>query len=96
MTIGSNPTSQQLNTDLIALVVRVRDDCRDISDLAQQVAKAGGLTALESAGFTAPEATAYQQVLDYLSTIAGIFHGTATQGTTFNFEDATAGFVLGT
>jgi hypothetical protein len=92
--VGNQASAAQLNAELAGLITRVRDDLRAVSVLQQQVT-AIGAAGLTAAGFTAPDAATYMNALSYLSTVAGVFQGTATQGSIFNFENALAPYAVG-
>jgi hypothetical protein len=94
MPVGDVPTSASLNGELGGLIVRLRDVCHDISELQMQVTGIGqgGLVA---AGFSAGDATTFMNAVSYLNTVAGVYQGTATQGSTFNFDNALSAYVVG-
>lgn len=94
MPVGDNPTSAALNAELAGLIIRLRDVCQDITVLQTQVVGFGN-AGLQGAGFSAGDATTYMNAVSYLSTVAGVYRGTATQGSQFNFDNALAGYVVG-
>lgn len=97
MSVGASIGSDQVNNILTALAVRLRDDMRQIYNLNQAVNGQGqGLAYLESIGYSAADnpdnpggvsdAALALSVLSYLNTVAGVYFGTATQGSEFNFD----------
>lgn len=94
MPVGNSPTSASLNAELAGLIIRLRGTCQDIAELQKQVTGIG-TAGLQATGFTADEAAVYLNAVSYLNTVAGVYRGTATQGSTFDFDNALSGFVVG-
>jgi hypothetical protein len=101
MTVGNQATLAQVNSQLSALSLSLRNNLQAITNLYEYVNAAGGNTGL-SAGFTAlgfssPDAATASNLLGYMNTIAGCYNGTVQQGgsggtgaTDFNFGNALA------
>lgn len=89
MTIGTAPNAGSLNAQLTATAVQLRAAAAAVITLAEFINQEGA-AGLQTIGFTAADATAYVNMIGYLSTVAGVYYGTATQGTQFNFDTALA------
>lgn len=98
MTVGLAVGSGQVDVNLINYAVGLRDLMQNISNLSTWINGQGnGLAFLEELGYgSTPDASNPGSVSDaqmalnliaYLNTIAGVYYGTATQGTTFNFNN---------
>lgn len=87
MPAGQQPTIPGLNGSLTGVALRLRDVCRDIANLNQQIGNLGtsGLIAL---GTDSPTATDMVNSAAQMNTVAAVYFGTATQATTFDFNDA--------
>lgn len=91
MAAGSQSTQASINQALTANAVLLRDVCQSIAFLNEQINGGGAGTAyLESLGFSAGDAADALTKLGYLNTVSGVYKGTATQASTFSFENATA------
>lgn len=97
MSVGATIGSDQVNNIITALAVNLRDVMRQIYNLNQAVNGQGaGLAYLESIGFGSDanpanpgdisDAQLALNVISYLTTVAGVYFGTATQGSEFNFD----------
>ena len=97
MPVGSVIGSDQVNNLITALAVRLRDVMQQIADLNLAVNGQGaGLAYLQAVGFgsaanpanpgSVSDAALALSIISYLNTVAGVYFGTATQGTTFNFN----------
>jgi hypothetical protein len=94
MAIGDQGTvagiNQTLTTNALAmrnLMQQILDDQEGITDL--------GLAGLEALGFSSGDAANVITMFSYMNTIAGVYKGTLTQGTTFNFDNALSGLWAG-
>lgn len=87
MAVGSQPSQGNINQTLTTLALSLRDLANQIVDQRTYLNKLG-TSGLEGIGFTASDASTVLQQIDYLGTVADLYHGTATQATAFNFEDA--------
>lgn len=90
MSVGNQATSAAINASLTALAVQLRDLCGQIRNFQTYVTTLG-TTGLEGAGYTAPDAASVQAMASYLNTIAGVYFGTASQASDFNFDNALSG-----
>ena len=99
MPVGSTIGSDQMNNIITSLAVRLRNVMRDIYNTNLGVnGQAQGLAYMQSIGYSnTPNAAnpggvsdaAYAlNMISYLNTVAALYFGTATQGTTFNFDQA--------
>ena len=97
MPVGSAIGSGQVDDIITALAVRLRDTMRQISNLNLAVNGQGaGLAYLESIGYSGTanpanpgnvsDAQLAQNMISYLNTVAGVYFGTATQASEFNFD----------
>jgi hypothetical protein len=91
---GSQNTKAGIDGLITDLARRIANDCAAAAALNKYIGKLGvaGLQALDPAygagtqpADAAPDAVAKAAILN---TIAAIYYGQATQGTTFNFDDA--------
>ena len=89
MAIGTQPSVIGLNTQLSGAAVQLRNAMFAAQQLAV-FANAEGLAGLELIGFAAADATAFLSMVSYMNTVAGVYYGTATQGSGFNFDNALA------
>lgn len=98
MAVGQAVSSGQVDNDLINYSIALRDLMIQITNLSTWINGQGqGLAYLEGLGYGDTPDTSNpgnisdaQQALNliaYLNTIAGVYYGTATQGTTFNFNN---------
>ena len=97
MPVGATIGSGQVDNIITALAVRLRDTCRQISNLSVAVNGQGqGLAYLESIGYSSTanpanpggisDAQYAQNMISYLNTVSAVYFGTATQGSEFNFN----------
>lgn len=89
--IGYESTLGQanLNTMLGSAAVNLRNACEAVLQL-WSVVNSLGVTGLEGLGFTDTDAQAFFSAANYMQTVAGIYYGTGTQATAFNFDNALA------
>jgi len=99
MPVGATIGHDQVNNTITSLAVRMRDLMEDVRHLDLEVNGQGnGLAYLQSIGFDGAANPANpggksdaQYALDtisYLHTVSGVYAGTATQATAFNFDQA--------
>lgn len=90
--IGLQVNAQQLNTMVGQTAVNLRNACQAAANL-QEFIVAQGTSGLTSApiSMSAQDAASIQAICSYMSTVAGVFFGTATQGSDFDFDSALAG-----
>lgn len=97
MPVGATIGSGQVDNIITALAVQLRNVMQEISNLSLAVNGQGaGLAYLESVGYSGTanpanpggvsDAQLAQNIISYLNTVAGVYFGTATQGTAFNFN----------
>lgn len=87
MAIGNQPNVAQLNSQAAQIASTWRSTAQQT--LALQAYVTGlGQAGLVTLGFSSADATAFITVVNQMSTMAGLFQGTATQATTFNFQNA--------
>lgn len=87
MAIGNQPNVQQLNSQAAQLASTWRSTAQQTLALQAYVTALGqaGLVAL---GFASADATSFTTAVNQMATMAGLFQGTATQATAFNFQNA--------
>ena len=97
MPVGAVIGSGQVDNIITALAVQLRTVMQQIGNLNLAVNGQGaGLAYLESIGYSGvanpanpggvSDAQFAQNMISYLNTMAGVYFGTATQGTAFNFN----------
>lgn len=97
MPVGAQTSQATINGSITSCAVQLRQVCQQIHNLSTQVNGQGnGLAMLEAIGFSsAPDpdnpgdisdALLAQNVIAYLNTVAGVYFGTATQASQFNFD----------
>jgi hypothetical protein len=82
--------------------VALRNDCDAIRNLQEQYQNVASLVAIGYGSAANPanpggvsDAQLALNMINYLNTVAGVYRGTATQGTTFDFSNATCGLWAG-
>jgi len=85
--IGNQPNVQQLNSQAAQLAATWRSTAQQTLALEAYVTGLGQ-AGLVSLGFASADATAFITACNYMTTMAQVFQGTATQGTDFNFQNA--------
>lgn len=87
MAIGNDPTAAQINSQGAQIAMQWRAVAQ--ASLAYQAyVVALGQAGLVAKGMTSADATALLTAANYMATNAQVFQGTATQGSTFNFQNA--------
>jgi len=89
MAIGEQPTVASMNQELTSYVQQIRALMTQIQGFTEDVNDMGA-AGLQAVGFASADATAYMTDAGYLTTIQGVYFGTATQATDFNFDNAFA------
>lgn len=87
MSVGTQPNQGNINQTLTQLALAIRDLANQMVDQRAYLNKLG-TTGLEAVGFSAQDAATVLTMIDYMGTVADLYHGTATQATEFDFEDA--------
>lgn len=87
MAAGQPPTLALFNNQLTGFAVQLRHLMEQVSDVNLQVGKQG-TSGLQALGASPADATDIINRWAQLNTIAALYFGTATQATTFNFDDA--------
>jgi len=87
--VGTQPSVASMDQNLTNAAVQLRNVLQTISNLSNEINGQGtGLATLEAIGYSSGDATTVLNMLSYMNTIAGVYYGTATQGTDFNFNQA--------
>lgn len=97
MSVGTQADNANVNNALTNISVNLRALMTQITNLSTWINGQGdGLVVLAELGYsTVPTATnpggvsdaqLASNMISYLNTVAGVYYGTATQGTTFNFN----------
>jgi hypothetical protein len=97
MPVGAVIGSDQIDNVITSLAVSLRDVMRQIYNLNLSVNGQGaGLAYLTSIGYSGTanpanpggisNAALALSIISYLDTVAGVYFGTATQGSQFNFD----------
>jgi hypothetical protein len=98
MSVGLQGSSQVVDNALTNISVQMRNMMGSITNLNTWINGQGnGLAALEELGYSSAanpdnpggvsDAQFALNMIAYLNTIAGVYNGTATQATTFNFNN---------
>ena len=85
--VGVNYTSSQIDSNLTILTNALRKVMEQLSDQTKQLDNMG-VAGLETAGYSAADAATVMQFVGYLNTVTGVYYGTATQATDFDFDNA--------
>jgi hypothetical protein len=94
MTVGTQPTQATINQQLTAMALAMRTDLRNISNFQEYVVSLG-LAGLEALGFAPADAQLVLNMASYMNTIAGVYFGTITQNSDFDFDNALCGLWAG-
>jgi hypothetical protein len=87
MTVGNQLSKSSVDASITNLSVGMRNLMQAVQDLSLNVnGQATGLATLEALDYTTDDATQALAAISYLNTVAGVYFGTATQGTDFNFN----------
>jgi hypothetical protein len=87
VTVGNQASSGSVNNAITSLSVQMRGVMQAVSDLSTFVNGQGtGLATLESLGYDSTDAQTALNMISYLNTVAGVYFGTASQATEFNFN----------
>lgn len=87
MPVGQQPSQGSVNQTLTNLALQWRDLAQQ-SVQQREYLNSLGAAGLEAINFTAQDAATVLLLIDYMGTVADVYHGVATQATTFNFENA--------
>jgi hypothetical protein len=83
MSVGNQPTSGQLDSQMTALANNLRKIMGQIRDLNTEINGSGAGTAtLETAGYNSTDAATFLQLLAYFNTLSGVYYGTVQAGGT--------------
>lgn len=96
MSVGSQPTSQNIDQSLTKLALALRQVCRQIQNLSTEVNyNNAGSANLQAWGYSPADAATALTLIGYMTTISGVYLGTVQQGGSggtgailFNFENA--------
>jgi hypothetical protein len=89
MTVGNSMSMDSVNQGITNLSVAMRNLMQAVQNLSLNVNGQGnGVALLEALGFDSADAAAAQGAISYLNTIAGVYFGTASQGTDYDFNQA--------
>lgn len=94
MTVGNQPTVTSVNGTLTMLCVSLRNVCDQIRTQDTAITNMG-TAGLEALGFDPADAAAMLTAFSYLSTVAGVYYGTATQASDFDFDNELSQFWAG-
>lgn len=94
MAIGSQASVASINNTLTTYAVGLRGLCQNIANFQVFVVTLGS-AGLQAIGFSSPDATALLNMASTLNTMAGLFNGTATQATQYNFNNALSSVYAG-
>lgn len=86
MAAGVQPTQAQINANAGALALNLRAAMQAIVNFQAWLGATQTTATLEALGFTAGDAATLISSVGNLNTLAGIYQGTATQASEFNYE----------
>jgi hypothetical protein len=89
MTAGVQANPTRIDEDITNCVLAFREVCTQARNLNTQVNGAGNGTAYLS-GIGYPDPTSALLLIGYLSNLAGVYFGTATVASDFNFDQGLA------
>jgi|HubBroStandDraft_1064217.scaffolds.fasta_scaffold464832_1 hypothetical protein len=89
MSVGTQYGSSQIDTNLTILTNALRKVMEQLIDQIKQI-NGMGQSGLETAGYSAADAATVLQYIGYLTTVTGVYYGTDTQTTDFDFDNAFA------
>lgn len=85
--LSTNPST--LNATAGNYALQLRDLLRNISNFAEWCNGLGGLAGFETAfGLSPADAQTMMNMISYMNTVAGVYQGTATQASEFDFDNA--------
>lgn len=87
MAVGNQATVGIINESLTGNALQLRAALRTVANFQEYVV-ALGLSGLEALGYSSTDAQSVLNLASYMNTIAGVYFGTATQGSQFNFDNA--------
>jgi hypothetical protein len=94
MSIGNQTTVAAVNNMLSSYAVQMRNLMGAIRNEQEEVTDMG-VAGLEALGFDSADAASVISMFSYMNTISGVYFGTATQGTAFDFDNALSGLWAG-
>lgn len=86
MSAGNQPTVAQVNATAGGFATQLRSLFQGVQNFQAWLSSYGGAAALETLGFTSPDAATIVSTIGNLNTLASIYAGTATQPAVFNYE----------
>jgi hypothetical protein len=94
MTVGIQPSSSQIDTQMTQLANSLRKIMEQLTDFALQINNMGQ-SGLETAGYDAADATTALQLVGYMTSVTQVYYGLLQQGGSggngaieFNFNNA--------
>lgn len=90
MPVGNQASSAAVNQSLTTLALDLRGVCQSIRDFQTYVVTMGQ-SGLETLGFSAADAASVVSMASYLNTVSGVYFGTATQASQFDFDNQLSG-----
>jgi|SRR5579859_2152686 len=101
MAVGNQPTTSVIDQQLTNLALTMRNLMQQFQNLSKQVNGQGtGLQYMEQIGYSSAanpqnpgnlsDAAWALQCIGYMNTLAGVYYGTASQGSEFDFDNALA------
>jgi hypothetical protein len=78
MSVGNQPTSGQLDSQMTGLANNLRKIMGQIRDLNTEIN--GNAATLETAGYDSADAAEFLQLLAYFNTISGVYYGAVQAG----------------
>lgn len=87
MAVGTGTSQSNVNANLTGYAIQMRNLCDAIRNEQEGIVDLG-LAGLEALGFSSGDAQTVLNMWSYMNTISGVYYGTATQGSEFDFDNA--------
>jgi hypothetical protein len=87
MAVGASTSASQLNSWLSSQALQLCSWAFQTEQLSELTTSLG-ISGLEALGFSSGDATSFISMVSYLSTISGVYQGTVTQASEFDFDNA--------
>jgi hypothetical protein len=94
MSVGNQASTGSINSQLSSMAISLRNILTSVEQF-QEFVVAQGQSGLEALGYDSTDATTVLNMASYMNTVAGVYFGTATQGTQFDFDNALCGLWAG-
>jgi hypothetical protein len=86
MTAGNQPSQPQINSQISAMALSLRNDMQNVLNFNTWLSAVGGASFLQGLGFSSGDAATVVSTFGNLAILAQIYQGLATQSAAFNYE----------